>query len=707
VVITGGNASAVSDDWTERPGKVGCKKTTSQFGLGIFNKEQSLGLLSFLDDKGWKQPTKEDEVVRRAKAHAEQVPGCCAFAVSPKYGVQFYSKECYGSKGSLDDDPKWTCFTRGTVAEEDVTHAHPGISKWHDARKQVLVGAHMQHAARMANDRKDEVAMKARLEEERVKSQHDHEAALGHTAWLNMRDDVQTGAKIQSAARKAEITRLAAVAAAEEAKKVKKVEAERRAQEAETARLAAQRAAEEVEHAMQVKAAAEEAEKKQRMKSKARARWGESRQKVITGAKMAHTAKAALAVKLTLEAEKARVAAVAAERDDARLKAEEEERRLKLIAEADERSRHQAKLDVVVNTSASGNTASKSSDVRVAMSTMNTTATAAPAVGVSVMSVQSQIQATDAETVLDDGTRIVTMQDGTIVQYNVDGTVITTYADGTVFQKNPDGVEITIKADGTRIQQNPDGAQIFTLITGVTITTHADGSKSQVDPHTGIQIDTMADGVVRQTNADGVVIVTYLDGSTLQTHLDGSTIKTGNDGIQHGVRSDGSKYTILLDGTLKEEHVQAPMSVQISAVGMGSAGMTKSLMMFENNSTIINITSEEEGLGSYDVHFFDVRATASVGTVETLSQSSDGVRQLKFTPPKDWTGCAVIKYVTVLKGGRESVQKEMEVHVSKAFVSGQDKDKISFQLDVSSLSGESDDDEGPGEAAYGLWRVSC
>lgn len=274
----------------------------------------------------------------------------------------------------------------------------------------------------------------------------------------------------------------------------------------------------------------------------------------------------------------------------------------------------------------------------------------------------------ESEDVLPDGTRILTQVDGTLIQYNTSGIVITTYTNGTVLQKNTDGTEITIYADGSRIQKQEDGTQMWTLITGMTITTHPDGSSIQHDPATGITMLTRVDGVVEQTNPDGIIIVTYPDGSSEQTNPDGGRIKTRPDGVQEDIPALTKAPSVVI----------TTMNTSIPTT------LRKSIMSFENNSRIIDITIEDADVDSEDFTVKD-NVSCTNGTVKVLP----GARQLEFKPPPGFTGESVIKYTVICDG--KTKEREAVVHVGKAYAQQSTLDR-SFESDIDT-------------GTFGLWRV--
>jgi len=157
------------------------------------------------------------------------------------------------------------------------------------------------------------------------------------------------------------------------------------------------------------------------------------------------------------------------------------------------------------------------------------------------------------------------------------------------------------------------------------------------------------------------------------------------DGVQQVTRSDGSTYTTNQDLTIHE-------GLNTQAAGDTSVELTQTQLVFENNNSIIDITSEcdSDFTVSSDV-------SCSMGTVELIP----GTTQLKFVPPVGFTGTSVVRY-TLVQPGR-SVEREVEVHVGKSFSQAAVTDD-SFQLDTN--TSQEDDVEGPDMATYGLWRVS-
>jgi len=647
-------------------------------------------------------------------------------------------------------------------------------------------------------------------------------------------------------ARKAELARLAAAAAAEEATRLYEEEAAKRQREAEVARLAAEAAAEEVARA-------------RRMKTRGHAQWARTRHNVVTGARMAHSAKVALAVKCAQDAEMARLAALAAAKKEENFKAAEQARREQMkevadvkLAEAAAAREYQAKVlaeqALAAEARITKTTPETQSESLGAFSTgvevaaggnkpvVNISAMRGnvPQIGVSV-SIQPQQagsldvtmkQATTAEItfsrdtdewcglhwpsasvglaemqasgnvlvytppedfvgtavvnlkvrdeaepkelqvlveadpnwvpsatfrranmnvnisttpqspspqaeikVLEDGTKIMTQDDGTLVQYNVDGTVITTYLDGTMVQKNPDGLEITIHVDGTQVQQmpdgmeitifvdgtqiqkNPNGFEITTLPTGVQIVTQPDGTKIQTDPATGVQIVIQVDGTMAQTNPDGIQIVTRLDGTTFQRNPDGETITTCLDGSVLGVRTDGCKYTIRPDGTQSQVEDTSPkkMSGMVSTTSTTSTSQDlqrQSVMMYEGNEELIQIIDGSvcsDGDPGFEIDTVEV----TDGRVVKVTGDSHALR---YTPAPGFSGSAIIKYMTVKTDG-ERVTKEIDVHVSKQIPRAKGDSFLAYQLDTGSdsdsESGDYDSSDEDDDSSIGLWRVSC
>jgi len=243
-----------------------------------------------------------------------------------------------------------------------------------------------------------------------------------------------------------------------------------------------------------------------------------------------------------------------------------------------------------------------------------------------------------------------------------DGTVLLTYADGTVVQQNTDGVHTTFRADGTRVEQNPDGTQVVVFISGISVTTYTDGSSMQYDPATQVQIVTRADGVTEQTNSDGTVIITQLDGSMVQKNTDGSMITTGVDGMQWVTRADGSSY--IMD------------SAALAANSANPQLGTQSQLLFESNTTLIDITQDSAGIGEGDFTISD-DVWCSVGEVEVL-QGSGSTKQLRFVPPEGYTGTCKIQY-TILQDGC-SVQREIEVHVATSFAHTEDDQEGTWRV---------------------------
>lgn len=195
------------------------------------------------------------------------------------------------------------------------------------------------------------------------------------------------------------------------------------------------------------------------------------------------------------------------------------------------------------------------------------------------------------------------------------------------------------------------------------------------------------DGVVEQTNPDGVVIVTLTDGSSEQANTDGSVIKTSANGVQEYVPS----------ATAPPVAASVVVTTMNATSPVGMRGLRKSIMSFENNTRIIDITTEDADVDSDDFCIQKDSATCTKGAVEVLP----GAHQLNFQPPSGFTGVSVIKYRVLCDG--KVVEREAEVHVTKAYVQ-EDANGSSFQLDVDTQ--ETGDDEGPGDVTYGLWRVS-
>lgn len=192
------------------------------------------------------------------------------------------------------------------------------------------------------------------------------------------------------------------------------------------------------------------------------------------------------------------------------------------------------------------------------------------------------------------------------------------------------------------------------------------------------------DGIVEQTNPDGVLIVIFTDGSSEQTNLDGTCIKTSADGVQ-------------------ELSTTAPVAANVVVTTMNASpavvvrGLRKSIMSFENNARIIDITAEDADVDSDDFTIHTDSVSCTNGTVKVLQSS----HQLEFQPLPGFTGTSMIKYTIVCNG--KAVEREAEVHVTKAYVQESELG-LSFQLDVDTE--DTGDDEGPDEVTLGLWRVS-
>ena len=69
------------------------------------------GLLEEKRGFGWVEPSSREEILSRASYEAQGLTGCVAFAVHPRFGVQFYDEEAFGSDGELVSDGEWTSYT--------------------------------------------------------------------------------------------------------------------------------------------------------------------------------------------------------------------------------------------------------------------------------------------------------------------------------------------------------------------------------------------------------------------------------------------------------------------------------------------------------------------------------------------------------------------------------------------------------------------
>jgi len=638
---------AVEDGWSLHHGRIGHQAPSSKFGLGIAGGSHSMGLLCQKDGNGWKAPTLKDELVGKAKAFADATPECTAFAVNMQEGVQFYTNDCFDKAGKLDVHRDWDTYTHPGQVQRQAARRQ-ATTRWKQACTKQRIGVRMMQAMKEAHVQKSKIQA---LATETVQ-----DVPMSGRLNINM---ATIGAE---EARAAEISRLASVKAAEEASRLQAEEAAKRHKAAEVARIAAQTASEEVTKA-------------ERRKRKGHAQWGVTQDRVLMGAKMAYCAKAALAVKCTQEATRAREAALLAAAEEERMKVKAKQRLAQQELEAAE-ALEQARI--------AAEAANRHASVKI------TTVEASPSPSTSPMKMGISVQVAtvndNQEQVLEDGTIIRTAVDGTIVQINPDGVVITQYVDGSIVQVNVDGTEITTQPDGTTIQIAKDGTQIFSLPDGVQIVQQPDGTKIQTDSTTNIQIVTHLDGVTVQTNADGSQITTQLDGTKFQVHPDGSSVTIQLDGTQQHTRVDGSRYIVQPDGSVEDDQHGGSTSL----VTTTCSGLQQSLMMFEGNNSQIDITDEDGSLGD---EFTVQDLSASNGTVVLVPGATAQGCRLQYTPAVGFTGVAVLKYTIVT--AEQHFDKTLEMHVAK-----------SVESDEWRLS-EVGDMDASEEGSIGLWRVSC